>query len=42
VETVVVGGKPVMKAGRVLTVDEGQAIAKAVQYGKQVAASLKN
>jgi 5-methylthioadenosine/S-adenosylhomocysteine deaminase len=42
VETVVVGGKPVMKGGKVLTVDEGQAIAKAVEYGKQVAASLKN
>ena len=42
VETVVVGGKPVMKDGKVLTVDEAKAIAKAVEYGKQVAASLKN
>jgi 5-methylthioadenosine/S-adenosylhomocysteine deaminase len=42
VETVVVGGQPVMKDGKVLTVEEGKAMAKAVEYGKQVAASLKN
>lgn len=41
VETVVVGGKPVMKDGKVLTVDEGKAIAKGIEYGKQVAASLQ-
>jgi len=41
VETVVVGGKPVMKDGKVLTVDEAKAIAKAIEYGKQVTASLQ-
>lgn len=41
VETVVVGGKPVMKDGKLLTVDEGKAMARAVEYGKQVAASLQ-
>ena len=41
VETVIVGGKPVMKDGKVLTVDEGKAIAKGIEYGKQVAASLQ-
>jgi 5-methylthioadenosine/S-adenosylhomocysteine deaminase len=42
VETVVVGGQPVMRDGKVLTVEEGKAMTKAVEYGKQVAASLKN
>jgi len=41
VETVVVGGKTVMKDGKVLTVDEAKAIAKAGEYGKQVASSLQ-
>ena len=41
VETVVVGGKTVMKDGKVLTVDVPAAIAKAKQYGRQVEASLK-
>jgi len=41
VETVFVGGKPVMKDGKVLTVDEAKAMARAVEYGKQVAASLQ-
>jgi 5-methylthioadenosine/S-adenosylhomocysteine deaminase len=41
VEAVIVGGKPVMKDGQVLTVDEPKAIAKAVEYGKQIAASLR-
>jgi len=41
VATVVVGGKPVMKDGKVLTVDEAKAIAKAIEYGKQVTASLQ-
>jgi 5-methylthioadenosine/S-adenosylhomocysteine deaminase len=41
VETVVVGGKLLLKDGRVLTVDEREAIAKAREYGKKVAASLK-
>jgi 5-methylthioadenosine/S-adenosylhomocysteine deaminase len=41
VETVVVGGKTVMKDGKVLTVDEAAAMAKAREYGKKVEASLK-
>ena len=41
VETVVVAGKTVMKDGKVLTVDENKAIAKGIQYGKQIAASLQ-
>ena len=41
VETVVVDGKTVMKDGKVLTVDEAAAMAKAKEYGKKVAASLK-
>jgi 5-methylthioadenosine/S-adenosylhomocysteine deaminase len=41
VETVVVGGRTVMKDGRVLTVDEAAAMAKAKEYGKKVEASLK-
>jgi len=41
VGTVVVGGKTVMKDGKVLTVDETAAMVKAIEYGKKVAASLK-
>jgi len=41
IETVVVGGKTLLKDGKVLTVDEAKAIAKAKEYGKQVEASLK-
>jgi 5-methylthioadenosine/S-adenosylhomocysteine deaminase len=41
VQTVVVGGKTLLKNGRLLTVDETAAMAKAKEYGKQVAASLK-
>jgi 5-methylthioadenosine/S-adenosylhomocysteine deaminase len=41
IETVVVAGKVVLKDGRVLTVDEPQAVAKAREYGKKIAASLK-
>jgi 5-methylthioadenosine/S-adenosylhomocysteine deaminase len=41
VQTVVVGGKTLLKNGKLLTVDEPAAIAKAREYGKQVAASLK-
>ena len=41
IETVVVGGQTLLKNGKVLTVDEPQAIAKAREYGKKVAASLK-
>jgi 5-methylthioadenosine/S-adenosylhomocysteine deaminase len=40
IETVVVGGKPVMQDRKLLTVDEHQAILKAREYGKKVAASL--
>jgi 5-methylthioadenosine/S-adenosylhomocysteine deaminase len=41
VETVVVGGKILLKDGKVLTVDEAKAMAKAKEYGKRVEASLK-
>jgi len=41
IETVVVGGKTLLKNGKVLTVDEAKALAKAKEYGKQVEASLK-
>jgi 5-methylthioadenosine/S-adenosylhomocysteine deaminase len=41
VETVVVGGKTLLKDGKLLTVDQAKAIAKAKEYGKSVAASLK-
>src|SRR5277367_2276443 len=40
IETVVVGGKPLLKNGKLLTVDEHQTIVKAREYGKRVAASL--
>jgi len=40
IETVVVGGKTLLKEGKVLTVNEPAAIAKAREYGKRVAASL--
>jgi hypothetical protein len=38
---VVVGGKTLLKDGKLLTVDEPAAIAKAKEYGQKVAASLK-
>jgi len=41
VETVVVGGKTLLKDGKLLTIDEAKAIAKAKEYGKKVEASLK-
>jgi 5-methylthioadenosine/S-adenosylhomocysteine deaminase len=41
VETVVVGGKTLLKDGKLSTVDEPAAMAKAKEYGKKVAASLK-
>jgi 5-methylthioadenosine/S-adenosylhomocysteine deaminase len=41
IETVVVAGKPLLRDGQVLTVDEAKAIAKAKEYGKKVEASLK-
>jgi 5-methylthioadenosine/S-adenosylhomocysteine deaminase len=41
VETVVVAGKTLLKDGKLLTVDEAQAMAKAKEYAKKVKASLK-
>jgi 5-methylthioadenosine/S-adenosylhomocysteine deaminase len=41
VETVVVGGKTLLKDGKLLTVDEAQAMAKAKEYAKKVQSSLK-
>jgi 5-methylthioadenosine/S-adenosylhomocysteine deaminase len=41
VETVVVGGKTLLRDGQLLTVDQDKAIAKAKEYAKQVQASLK-
>jgi 5-methylthioadenosine/S-adenosylhomocysteine deaminase len=41
IETVVVGGKPLLKDGKLLTVDEHQVIVKAREYAKKVESSLK-
>jgi 5-methylthioadenosine/S-adenosylhomocysteine deaminase len=41
VETVVVGGQTLLKDGKLLTVDEAKAMAKAKEYGAKVQASLK-
>jgi len=41
VETVAVGGKLLLKDGKLLTVDEAAAMAKAKEYAKKVQASLK-
>jgi 5-methylthioadenosine/S-adenosylhomocysteine deaminase len=41
VETVIVGGKTLLKNGKLLTVDETQAMAKAKEYARNVQASLK-
>jgi 5-methylthioadenosine/S-adenosylhomocysteine deaminase len=41
VQTVVVAGKTLLKDGKLLTVDEPAAIAKAKEYGQKVAASLE-
>jgi 5-methylthioadenosine/S-adenosylhomocysteine deaminase len=41
IETVVVGGKTLLRNGKLLTLDERAAIAKAREYGKKVAASLR-
>jgi cytosine/adenosine deaminase-related metal-dependent hydrolase len=41
IETLIVGGKTLLKDGKVLTVDEAKAMAKAKEYAKQVEASLK-
>jgi 5-methylthioadenosine/S-adenosylhomocysteine deaminase len=40
VSTVIIGGKPVMRDRKLLTVDEAKAIAKANEYKKKIAASL--
>jgi 5-methylthioadenosine/S-adenosylhomocysteine deaminase len=40
VETVIIGGREVMKNHRLLTVDEAAAVAKAREYRKSIAASL--
>lgn len=40
VNTVVIGGRVVMRERKLLTVDEQAAVAKAREYGKSVAASL--
>ena len=41
VETVIVGGKTLLEDGKLLTVDEVQAMAKAKEYANKVQASLK-
>jgi 5-methylthioadenosine/S-adenosylhomocysteine deaminase len=41
VETVIVGGKTLLRNGKLLTVDEAQAMAKATEYAKKVQASLR-
>jgi 5-methylthioadenosine/S-adenosylhomocysteine deaminase len=41
VDTVVAGGRTLLKNGKLLTLDERQAMAKAREYGKKVEASLK-
>ncbi len=40
VSTVIIGGKPVMRDRKLLTVNEAEAIAKAQDYKKKIAASL--
>jgi 5-methylthioadenosine/S-adenosylhomocysteine deaminase len=40
VETVIIGGRVVMRDRKLLTVDEGAAVAKAREYRKTIAASL--
>src|SRR6476661_2411576 len=40
VETVIIGGRPVMRDHKLLTVNEAEAVAKAQEYKKKIAASL--
>jgi 5-methylthioadenosine/S-adenosylhomocysteine deaminase len=40
VETVIIGGKVVMRGHRLLTIDEPRVLEKAREYGKSVKASL--
>lgn len=41
VETVVIGGRMVMRDHRLLTVKEDEVFAKAIEYKKKIEASLK-
>jgi 5-methylthioadenosine/S-adenosylhomocysteine deaminase len=41
IQTVVVGGKTLLKDGKLLTVDEAAAVAKAKEYGKKITTSLR-
>ena len=41
VRDVMVNGSPVVRDGRPLTIDSGQVLAKAEEYGRKVRASLK-
>ena len=41
VEDVMVNGKPIVREGRPLTLDEKLILAKAKEYGAKVAASIK-
>ena len=41
VRDVMVNGKPVVRDGKILTLDEGAILAKAAEYRMQVSASLK-
>jgi 5-methylthioadenosine/S-adenosylhomocysteine deaminase len=40
VSTVIIGGKPVMRDRKLLTVNEAEAVAQAQEYKKKIAASL--
>jgi len=41
VETVIIGGRVVMRDRKLLTIKEEEVLAKAREYGKKVEASLK-
>jgi 5-methylthioadenosine/S-adenosylhomocysteine deaminase len=41
VEDVMVNGKPIVRSGRSLTLDQTSIVAKAKEYGVKIAASLK-
>jgi 5-methylthioadenosine/S-adenosylhomocysteine deaminase len=42
VETVIIGGRVVMRDRKLLTINEPEVLAKAREYGKKVEASLKS
>jgi 5-methylthioadenosine/S-adenosylhomocysteine deaminase len=42
VETVIIGGRVVMRDRKLLTLREGEILAKAREYGKRIAASLEH